>query len=489
MGLRKTKLICTLGPACSDESELEKLIRGGMNVARLNMCHNSKDWYTNVIESLKRLSDEKGFSVALMIDTEGCQMHVIDFGSEISIKAEDGSLWLFTTENFEGFRPLTVRVNYEQFSEGILVGDELVIDGGMATFEVIEKVGTALHCKCTDPGILLPRAKFSFWRNGQLVKMNSTLPTLSTKDWTDIEFGISKGIDFIALSFVKDANDMKHLKSYLSRRNKEFIKVIAKIESKESLENLEAIIEASDGVMVARGDLGVHVPLEHIPDIQEKIIRMCRQLNKPVIVASQLLQSMVEFPTPTRAEVGDVSEAVMQYADALMLSGESAVGPFADKALSVLYMVSARMELSSRQENRQSFLPNCQLAGSLPDLVSEQICCSAVELANNLAVDAIFVYTKHGYMASLLSRSRPNPPIFAFTDHPNIQKSMALLWGVTPVQLPLSEDMDSNVKETINLMKSKGALKSGDLVLIVSEFSFSSAASSVFQSVQVKNIL
>ncbi|XP_020272600.1 plastidial pyruvate kinase 1, chloroplastic-like [Asparagus officinalis] len=209
---------------------------------------------------------------------------------------------------------------------------------------------------------------------------------------------------------------------------------------------------------------------------------------------AQQQQATVERATVDRegagkkTRVADVSEAVRQFADALMLSGESAVGSFADKALAVLCMASARMELSNREENRQSLLVQSQLAVSLPDRISEQICNSAVEMANNLGVDAIFVFTKHGYMASLLSRNRPNPPIFAFTDHPGARKSMNLLWGVIPIELPFSEDIEASIKKTINLMKLRGSVKHGDLVLVVSELSCSSSAPSVIQSIQVKHI-
>ncbi|XP_019711274.1 pyruvate kinase isozyme A, chloroplastic [Elaeis guineensis] len=490
MGLRKTKVVCTVGPACCGEEELEGLARGGMHVARLNMCHNTREWHREVIGAIKRLNQEKGFCIGVMIDTEGSQMHMVGHGSASSIKAEDGSVWLFTTEKFEGSRPFTIQVNFEGFSEGILVGDDIVIDGGMATFEVIEKVGDDLHCKCTDPGLLLPRAKLSFWRDGRLVEMNSGLPTLSTKDWADIEFGISEGVDYIAVSFVKDVNDITNLKSYLSTRSSEFIKVLAKIESLESLKNLEPIVKASDGLMVARGDLGVQIPLEQIPTIQQKVTYLCRQLNKPVIVASQLLESMVEYPTPTRAEVADVSEAVRQQADALMLSGESAVGSYAEKALSVLCMASGRMELWSREENRQNLLFLPQLAETLPDRIAEQICNCAVEMANKLGVDAIFVYTKHGHMASLLSRNRPNPPIFAFTDNDNARKGMNLHWGVTPLEFPLSDVVEDNFKQTISLMKNRGTVRPGDMILVVSDsdVSCSSARPSVSQSIQVRTI-
>ncbi|RLN40268.1 pyruvate kinase isozyme A, chloroplastic-like [Panicum miliaceum] len=486
MGMRKTKLVCTVGPACVEA--LPALARGGMGVARVNLCHGGREWHRAAMRAVRRLNDEEGFCVSLMVDTEGSQLLVADHGGATSVKAEDDSEWLFTNKKTDEAHPFTMHVNFEKFSDGILVGDELVIDGGMATFEVTEKIGNDLRCKCTDPGLLLPRAKLSFWRNGKLAERNFGLPTLSAKDWADIEFGIAEGVDCIALSFVKDDNDIKQLKAYLSRRSLEHIKIFAKIESLESLKNLKDIVKASDGVMVARGDLGVQIPLEQIPAIQESIVTLCRHLNKPVIVASQLLESMVEYPTPTRAEVADVSEAVRQYADAVMLSAESAIGAYPQKALSVLRVASERMESWSREESMQKLLPQHQLAIALPDRISEQICNCAVEMANNLAVDAIFVYTKHGHMASLLSRNRPNPPIFALTDDAHSRKSMNLYWGVIPLLLPLSNSMEDNFNKTISLMKSKGSVKPGDTILLVSDSDLNRpcAATSVFQSIQVR---
>ncbi|XP_041012503.1 pyruvate kinase isozyme A, chloroplastic-like [Juglans microcarpa x Juglans regia] len=488
MGMRKTKLVCTIGPACCSLEDLEKLALGGMNVARLNMCHNAREWHRDVIRKIKSLNEEKGFCVSVMIDTEGSQIHVVDHGAPSSVKAEDGSIWLFTAQKFEGSRSFTVQANYEGFSEGIEVGDELIIDGGMAGFEVIEKIGSDLRCKCTDPGLFLPGAKLSFWRDEKLVGRNYGLHTLSTKDWADIEFGVSEGVDFIAMSFVNDSGSVRHLKNYLSTKSSASTKVVAKIESLESLQKLEEIIEASDGIMVARGDLGVEIPLEQIPIVQEEIVHLCRQLNKPVIVASQLLGSMVEYPTPTRAEVADVSEAVRQYADALMLSGESAIGLYGQKALSVLQMTSNRMESWGRVENQQSRLHQYQLGVSLPDQIAEQICQCAAEMANKLGVDAIFVYTKHGHMASLLSRNRPNPPIFAFTNDDSTHMALNLQWGVIPLLVDLSTDMEANISETIDLIKSGGMLKERDAVLVVSDVPPTPATPMAFQSIQVKTI-
>ncbi|KAJ1402835.1 Pyruvate/Phosphoenolpyruvate kinase-like domain superfamily [Sesbania bispinosa] len=283
----------------------------------------------------------------------------------------------------------------------------------------------------------------------------------------DIDFGIAEGVDFLPYPLLIMLASVKDLKNYLSAKSTKSIKVLAKIESLESLHNVEEIVEASDGIMVARGDLGVEIPLEQIPTVQEDIIYICRQLNKPVIVASQLLESMVEYPTPTH--VADVSEAVRQYADALMLSGESAIGSYGQKALAVLDMASSRMESWSREENRQSLLNHHKLGASLPDCITEQICNCAVEMANNLGVDAIFVYTKHGYMASLLSRNRPNPPIFAFTNDESTRMALNLQWGVVPLLVDLSDDAESNISKSVQLMKSKELISKGDVVLVVSD--------------------
>ncbi|KAA0044313.1 hypothetical protein IC582_017562 [Cucumis melo] len=489
LGMRKTKLVCTIGPACSGIEDLEKLALEGMNIARLNMCHNSREWHCDMIKKIKKLNEEKGFCISVMIDIEGSRIHVVDHGAPSSVKVEDGSIWLFTAEKFEGSRPFTVQASYEGFSEGIRVGDSIVIDGGMATFEVIEKIGNDLSCRCTDPGLFLPRAKCSFWRDGRLVVRNHESPTLSSKDWSDIEFGISEGVDFIALSFVNSADPVRHLKNYLLTKSAKSIRVLAKIESLEALQNLEEIIEASDGIMVARGDLGVEIPLEQIPAVQEEITRVCRELNKPVIIASQLLESMVEYPTPTRAEVADVSEAVRQYADALMLSGESAIGSYGQKALSVLQMASSRMELWSREENTKNFLPQHQLGVSLHDRIAEEICNSAAELANRLSVDAIFVLTNQGHMASLLSRNRPGPPIFALTDDDSTRMALNLQWGVFPLRIDLSEDIEANISRGIEVVKSKGLVKQGDSVLVVSEISPARAVSMASQSIQLKTIV
>ncbi|KAL4296230.1 hypothetical protein GQ457_12G003880 [Hibiscus cannabinus] len=479
---RRTKLICTIGPATCGFEQLEALAVGGMNVARINMCHGTREWHKMVIERVRRLNEEKGFAVAIMMDTEGSEIHMGDLGGAASTKAEDGEIWTFSVRASGTPRPeRTINVNYDGFAEDVKVGDELLVDGGMVRFEVIEKIGPDVKCRCTDSGLLLPRANLTFWRDGSLVReRNAMLPTISSKDWLDIDFGIAEGVDFIAISFVKSAEVINHLKSYIAARSRGGdIAVIAKIESIDSLKNLEEIILASDGAMVARGDLGAQIPLEQVPSAQQRIARVCRQLNKPVIVASQLLESMIEYPTPTRAEVADVSEAVRQRADALMLSGESAMGQYPDKALAVLRSVSVRIEKWWREAKRHEAMVLPDVGTSFADSISEEICISAAKMANNLEVDALFVYTKTGHMASLLSRCRPDCPIFAFTTTTSVRRRLNLQWGLIPFRLGFSDDMESNLNKTFSLLKARGMIKSGDLVIAVSD---------MLQSIQVINV-
>lgn len=479
---RRTKLICTIGPATCGFEQLEALAVGGMNVARINMCHGTLEWHKMVIDRVRRLNEEKGFAVAIMMDTEGSEIHMGDLGGASSAKAEDGEVWTFSVRAFDSTLPEhTINVNYDGFAEDVRVGDELLVDGGMVRFDVIEKIGPDVKCRCTDPGLMLPRANLTFWRNGSLVReRNAMLPTISSKDWLDIDFGIAEGVDFIAISFVKSAEVIKHLKSYIAARSRDSdIAVIAKIESIDSLRNLEEIIQASDGAMVARGDLGAQIPLEQVPSAQQRIVQLCRQLNKPVIVASQLLESMIEYPLPTRAEVADVSEAVRQRADALMLSGESAMGQYPEKALSVLRSVSLRIERWWREQKRHEVMTLPSIGNSFSEKISEEICISAAKMANNLEVDALFVYTKTGHMASLLSRCRPDCPIFAFTSTSSVRRRLNLQWGLIPFRLSFSDDMDSNLNKTFSLLKARNLIKSGDLVIAVSD---------MLQSIQVVNV-
>ncbi|KAL8142573.1 hypothetical protein V2J09_015605 [Rumex salicifolius] len=475
--IRRTKVVCTIGPGTCGLDELEALAAGGMNVARLNLCHNSREWHREVIRRVRRLNEEKGFAVAVMVDTQGSEIHLDDLdGATSSTRAEYGDVWTFSIRSFDSNRPVrTVGVSYDGFAEDVQMGDELLVDGGMVRFEVIEKIGPDVKCQCIDPGLLLPRANLALWRNGRLVRDHTAmLPTITPKDWLDIDFATAEGVDFIALSFVQSAEAINDLRSYIAERSpKSDVAIIAKIESIDSLKNLEGIIKASDGAMVARGDMGSQIPLEHVPLVQEKIVQLCRELNKPVIVASQLLESMIEYPIPTRAEVADVSDAVRQQADVLMLSGESAMGKYPEKALAVLRSVSLRMEKRQRDDTSHEHLILPSIASSSsPGYISEEICNAAAKLADNLKADAIFVYTKDGGMASLLSRCRPDCPIIAFASTPSVRRRLSLHRGVIPFRLNFpeeEEDMETNLSLTFSLLTAREMIQPGNVIVIVSD--------------------
>ncbi|KAL2650740.1 hypothetical protein R1flu_018868 [Riccia fluitans] len=488
---RRTKMCCTIGPACCSYEQLEALAKGGMNIARINMCHGTRMWHKNVIQNIRHLNSIERYCVAIMMDTEGSEIHMGDLGGKSSARAEDGEEWIFTVRQFVGPPPSrTIQVNYQGFAEDLKVGDEVVVDGGLVRFDVIEIIGPDVRCRCTDPGLLLPRASLSFFRDGQLLQERSAvLPTLSSKDWLDIDFGIAEGVDFIAVSYVKSPEVIKHLKSYIaSRCTDRSIGVFAKIEAIDSLNCTGSIIRVADGAMVARGDLGAQIPLELVPSVQQNIIDLCRSLNKPVMVASQLLESMIEYPIPTRAEVADVAEAVRQRADVLMLSGESAMGLFPDKSVEVLRNVSLRIEHICREEKSKSLKPLPELSTALPERISEQVCNAAAEMANNLRADAIFVYTREGHMASLLSRNRPDCPIFAFTEAPDVRLRLNMLWGLIPVRMDFSEDVGSNLRRTFSVLKARGLMKAGDLVIAVSENIVPCDQAAMLQSIQVRRV-
>ncbi|CAI5941944.1 unnamed protein product [Closterium sp. NIES-64] len=507
---RRTKLVCTIGPACCGFEQIAALAEGGMNVARINMCHGTHAWHRQVMADIRRLNAERGYSVAVMMDTEGSEIHMSDLQGAPSAKVAEGDVWTFTVRKFPdgmALPPNTVHVNYDGFIDDVREGDEVVVDGGMARLQVAARMGPDVVCSVLDPGLLLPRANLTIFRNGHLVRAtNAMLPTISSKDWIDIDFGIAEGVDFIAISFVRSPEVVTHLRSYVNARSPSRpIALIAKIESVEAVGRLEEIIAASDGAMVARGDLGAQVPLEDVPGVQQDMVDLCRALNKPVIVASHLLESMIEFPIPTRAEVADTAEAVHQQADALMLSGESAMGQFPLKALDVLRTVAERFEAIEEGQGgyeggpgaaatdgrtaveRVALLP--ELSHSLRDRMSEQICAAAAQMAMRLGAKAIIAFTQRGYMASLLSRCRPNCPIFAVTPSQAVRQHMSVYWGLVPFRLDLSDDAEGNMRRAFAVLKARGLVAEGDLIIAVSDVAGGQEAVGARQSVQVRKVL
>lgn len=487
---RRTKIICTIGPGSSSPEILQTLAEQGMNVARLNMGHGTQDWHKNVIDRIRKLNRDKGYSVAIMMDTEGSEIHTQELDQPI--KADEGSEILFTIRTANVAQRETtgnataINVSYDAFVDDIQVGDLIVLDGGMVSMEVTEKAGPDVRCTVVDPGIILSRANLTFRRGGKILRgRNAMLPVLSSKDWIDIDFAISEKVDFIAVSFVKGPDVINNLKSYLASRAGSSIEVIAKVESYDSVPNVPQIVEASDAVMVARGDLGAQIPLEDVPSVQKEIVMRCRQQGKPVIVASHLLQSMIEYPTPTRAEVADIADVVRQRADALMLSGESAAGQYPEKAVGVLRAVATRIEEWCRQEQHGQLVLEA-LTEKLEGREGEEICASAASMANSLGARAIFVYTRRGYMANFLSRCRPDCPVFAFTDSQDVRQRLNLRWGVIPFRMDFDVDPERNIRKTFQLLKRRQMVNANDLVIVISDLKPEDG--SVVRSIQIRHV-
>ncbi len=466
--MRKTKIVCTIGPKTCDYDSLKKLAEGGMNVARLNMSHGDHEWHRKVVKAIRTINEKLQYSVAIMVDTKGAEVRMGDLKDAIHLKK--GDKMTFTERHQPRYRGHITEVSYDGFVEDVSVGDTILIDGGMITFKVKRKNKTDVLCECVDGGLLTSR------RHINIRGKSARLPSITKRDWKDIDFAIQNNADFIALSFVKNAVVINKLKKYLEKK-KAPIGVIAKIESADAIPQLEKILGVADGAIVARGDLGAEIPLEEVPLVQEDIVNICRQLGKPVIVATHLLESMIVHPTPTRAEVMDITEAVKERADSTMLSGETAAGDHPYKALSVMHTVAHRIEKYLSSGKKITVSPSSD--------PKEQIVMSAAIIGNNIEADAILVFTRRGFMAGLLSRTRPNSPIYAFTNTPPVRRKLNLYWGVTPYRIDFSSDPEKTIQRAITLLKSKKLLKKGSKIVIVSDIL---VGKEVVDTVQVRTI-
>jgi len=450
--MRKTKIICTIGPRTQSYEMLKAMSLKGMNIARLNMSHGDHKWHGQVIHHVKRLNRKVEGGVAILLDTKGPEIRTGDVNPDIKLKKGDSLI--FTIRRQPILEPNSVEVSYDGFIHDVAEGDIILVDGGMISVEVIQKTDCDIHCRCLDNGILSSR------RHLNIRGKSADLPSITQKDWQDIDFGIEHGVDFIALSFVKRATAIVELQQYL-RTKKAKADVIAKIESADAIPHLSEIIEVSDGVMIARGDLGAELPFEEVPHLQEEIVDKCRQAGKPVIVATHMLESMIINPTPTRAEVTDVTQAVLQEVDCTMLSGETTTGQYPLKAFEVMDVVARRTE------QRQQLDPKVRVEAS--SNAKYEIARSAAILNNNLEAKATLVFTRRGLMAVLLSRCRPNGLIFAFTNTSHVRRRLAIHWGVQPFIVKFSKSPETTICRAIKLLTGKNILSQGDRVIVVSD--------------------
>lgn len=466
--LRKTKIVCTIGPSTNTREMMWKLAEAGMNVARLNMSHGDHESHQKVIDLVKEYNAQtKDNVIAIMLDTKGPEVRSGDVPRPILL--EEGQEFNFTIRR--GFcSENTVGVNYDDFVNDVEVNDILLVDGGMMSLVVRSKTSDTVKCEVLDGGELKSR------RHLNVRGKSATLPSITEKDWEDIKFGVENKVDFYAVSFVKDAKVVHELKAYLKDCNAD-IHVIVKIESADAIPNLHAIISASDGAMVARGDLGAELAIEEVPLLQEDIIRRCRSMEKPVIVATNMLESMIDHPTPTRAEVSDIAIAVREGADAIMLSGETAHGKFPLKAVKVMHTVALRTE-STLSSGVAPLIPttDVQAHASFNQAVydgefgqrhmSAMFAAHTTTMANTLGTP-IVVFTRTGSMAILLSHNRPFSAIFAFTDQERIKQRLALYHGVLPIYMQFSGDVEETFARAIKRLLEGKFLKLGDFVTLV----------------------
>jgi len=450
--MRRTKIVCTIGPATAQFEKILALAQAGMNVARLNMSHGTHEWHQQIIRAIHTINEKGIFCIAILLDTKGPEVRSGDLKRELTITR--GDQFVFTIKREAEYPDYTTEVSYDGFVSDVKKGDVILVDGGMLSFRVVSKTATDVICECVDGGVFTSR------RHLHIKGKSSRAPTISKKDWRDIDFGISEKVDFIALSFVKDAKSVRLLKEYLKKKHAP-IDVIAKIESAVSLPRLSEIVEASDGVMIARGDLGAEVPLEEVPLIQEDIVVRCRSANKPVIVATHLLESMIIHPTPTRAEVTDIAEAVKERADAIMLSGETAAGKFPNRAVSIMDRVAVRIE-KKLTENR---VVECESSTD----PTREIARNAVILANNLSATALVVFTRRGFTATLLSRCRPNCQIYAFTNTTTVRRRLNLYWGVTPFRIEFSQEPEKTIQRALAVLSYRKLLSAQSRIVVVSD--------------------
>ncbi|XP_021276475.1 pyruvate kinase isozyme G, chloroplastic [Herrania umbratica] len=449
---RKTKIVCTIGPSTSSREMIWKLAEAGMNVARLNMSHGDHSSHQKTIDLVKEYNAQfEDKVIAIMLDTKGPEVRSGDVPQPIQLK--EGQEFNFTIKRGVSSEN-TVSVNYDGFVNDVEVGDILLVDGGMMSLAVKAKTKDLVKCVVVDGGELKSR------RHLNVRGKSATLPSITDKDWEDIKFGVDNQVDFYAVSFVKDARVVHELKDYLEGCNAD-IHVIVKIESADSIPNLHSIISASDGAMVARGDLGAELPIEEVPLLQEDIIRRCRSMHKPVIVATNMLESMINHPTPTRAEVSDIAIAVREGADAIMLSGETAHGKYPIKAVKVMHSVALRTESSLPV----SIMPPVRF-NAYKSHMGEMFAFHSTTMANTLNTP-IIVFTRTGSMAILLSHYRPSSSIFAFTNEERIKQRLALYQGVMPIYMQFSDDAEETFSRALKLLMDKNLVKEGEHVTLV----------------------
>ncbi len=452
---RRTKIIFTLGPATESEAMLEKLILAGADIIRLNMAHAKHDWTRTVIRRIRAVSQRAGREVAIMMDIKGPEIRTGDLDVPIELKA--GEIFDFTVKPGSGSSSEEVRsvdVNYKDLVSDIQVGDTVLVDNGLLRLEVLAKNEARIRCRVLIPGPLSSR------RHINLPGVKVNLPSFTEKDRRDAMVGLEEGIDFLALSFVRMARDVEGLREFLNL-HKSKVRIIAKIEDQSAITNLDEIVSACDGLMVARGDLGIECPFEELPVIQRRAVRACLAQGRPVIVATHMLESMIGQPVPTRAEITDVANAVYELADCVMLSGETTIGKYPLECVQMLDKISRRIEAEDGDGEREVAV----FTGDRMKMLH-----SAVVLANEIPHSKILTFTRHGFMANGLAALRPvHSPVFAFTPFLELARQLRLLRAIEPFVMPFASDPDASIENAITILKQAGRVAAGDKLIVATD--------------------
>ncbi|MBI3850594.1 MAG: pyruvate kinase [Verrucomicrobia bacterium] len=467
--MRKTKIIATLGTATESPEMIGRLIDAGMNIARLNMSHATHDWTRRVVRDIRAAATARKVFVGIMMDTQGPAIRTGYLPAALDLKP--GEKFTLTVRGERSEELHSVDVNYENFVNDIGVGDVVLLDNGAIQMKVLAKSGNKVECEVLTPGKLGSR------RHINLPGVKVSLPALTAKDLADIGVGLECGVDYIALSFVREAKDIHQLKAVVEHAKPRPL-IVAKIEDQQAVKNLDEIINEADAVMVARGDLGIEIPYEDLPIVQRKIVKTCLRVGRPVIVATHMLESMIENPMPTRAEITDVANAVFEQADAIMLSGETTVGKYPVQCVVVFDRIARRIERSGGANYQE----RAELTSPRQKLVK-----SAVVMAGELRADAILVFTIRGNMARHTAWMRPRfSPIYAVCETQAVADSLTLNWAVTPIVIPFDHvDPEKTIALAMATLTAKGLLQKGNTTVVISSIS---AGEQIVDAVQMRTV-
>jgi pyruvate kinase len=472
--MRRTKIVCTIGPATSSEERLEQLIGAGMNVARLNFSHGKQEEHAAVIERIRSISKRLGSSIAILQDLQGPKIRVGEFQNGQPIRLIDDTWVVITTRPVLGDAQ-TIPTTYQLLPQDVRPGDRLLLDDGLMELRVGDTNDTDVHCLIVHGGLLKEHKGIN------LPGVAVSAPALTEKDHADLRFGIEHGVDYIALSFVRKAEDVREARRLMRQYQEELglggkraqtdIPLIVKLEKPEAVARLDEILDVVDGVMIARGDLGVEMPPEKVPLIQKRIIAKCNELGIPVITATQMLESMVTNPRPTRAEVNDVFNAILDGTDSVMLSAETASGAYPIEAVEMMVRIACETEAGGRTARQ----PQCQR------LTQEHAVSHAARaLSEEASVKAIVVFTRSGNSARLISKDRPRTPILAYTPSERVYRQLSLWWGVWPYCIEMQGTTDTLMEVVGQRMIDANLIQPGEHVVIMGGLPIASQARTNF---------